>query len=254
MSTPYRFFQAFEDSKERNESTPQNFSDSPKDFLVAHDFSQANYDNDINGSWSYDGYSPCVIGTQNDFRHDALTPASPNQVYSHASGGASYYNDHSMPFALGEAMYTSSSIPVPISPSSANATNTDYFESNNYGSAYPNPRPQPIIITDIPCPESERLSHLSAITTDSPSPYSPFPLTPSSAAGSDQPQALVYQPNQAFELGVSDFSMDALAPSFKLIVATEKVREQAEKKRKGKAKFFCNFCGADFTARHNLTS
>ncbi|KAJ3932257.1 MAG: hypothetical protein NXY57DRAFT_131812 [Lentinula lateritia] len=131
----------------------------------------------------------------------------------------------------------------------------------------------------------------SAYTQFSSSPYSPFPPTPGvSTYESNQSSGHLYQnsptnysilqgemspgfriidPQGHYTVTAypdttappADEGLTMISPSSltsfefglkKATVASTKVREQADRKRKSQARFYCSFCSADFTAKHNL--
>ncbi|KAJ3904369.1 hypothetical protein F5879DRAFT_1032011 [Lentinula edodes] len=150
-------------------------------------------------------------------------------------------------------------------------------------------RPQPpMVFTDFSYVPSTQPSSWpeSAYTQPSSSPYSPFPPTPGvSGYESNHSGGHLYQnlsanyPNSQGEINPGfriidpqghytaypappvDEGLTMISPSSltsfefglkKATVASTKVREQADRKRKSQARFYCSFCSADFTAKHNL--
>ncbi|KAJ3923311.1 hypothetical protein F5877DRAFT_74479 [Lentinula edodes] len=150
-------------------------------------------------------------------------------------------------------------------------------------------RPQPpMVFTDFSYVPSTQPSSWpeSAYTQPSSSPYSPFPPTPGvSGYESNHSGGHLYQnlsanyPNSQGEINPGfriidpqghytaypappvDEGLTMISPSSltsfefglkKATVASTKVREQADRKRKSQARFYCSFCSAHFTAKHNL--
>ncbi|KAJ3895888.1 hypothetical protein GG344DRAFT_72722 [Lentinula edodes] len=155
--------------------------------------------------------------------------------------------------------------------------------TSNTGAMRPQP---PMVFTDLPYTSGTQPSSWPESAQPSSSPCSPFPPTPGvSGYEWNQSGGHLYQnlstsyPNSQGEInpgfriidpqghytaypappvdeGLTMISPSSLA-SFefglkKATVASTKVREQADRKRKSQAKFYCSFCSAGFTAKHNL--
>ncbi|KAJ3878848.1 hypothetical protein F5051DRAFT_487077 [Lentinula edodes] len=155
--------------------------------------------------------------------------------------------------------------------------------TSNTGAMRPQP---PMVFTDLPYTSGTQPSSWPESAQPSSSPCSPFPPTPGvSGYEWNQSGGHLYQnlstsypnsqgeinpgfriidpqghytayPAPAVDEGLTMISPSSLA-SFefglkKATVASTKVREQADRKRKSQAKFYCSFCSAGFTAKHNL--
>ncbi|KIK63596.1 hypothetical protein GYMLUDRAFT_71735 [Collybiopsis luxurians FD-317 M1] len=163
------------------------------------------------------------------------------------------------------------------------------FTPSNAGTLSSYQRPHVSISTNLLAPQQWTPEHTSA-TTDSSSPYSALPRTPASAKGNAQvvymgseifgSEVPPYYPGNSMISKASPVSAKGNGqvvyvrgetfgsenPSyhpgnptiseanlvFRSKVASDKVRMNAELKRKGPAKFLCEACGATFTAKHNL--
>ena len=137
---------------------------------------------------------------------------------------------------------------------------TELFSlTSNSSNVSSDQRPQVYISTSHLPPQQWRPEFTSA-TTDSPSPYSAFPPTPASADANNQTVSLH---DGSFGCGGASYyhgtsTIPAYSPVLSVPspirpkVASDKVRIEAERKRKHPPKFFCDVCSASFTAKHNF--